>query len=191
MAPQSHLSFGLFGFDSPLSYQSLPYPFPLTQEVALSLDPLPQLSWSLPPSEGRSSGCPCCSGTSEDSSREESPRASFQGVFPAPSVSADSPGALSKDPGSDICILISPGWQEYSEYTCISALQQKETSMLVSLASGSSLGSIAEVLRQGRVWVLTPSPWSRTQGRMQEPEHFLRLLPLLPWEERVHHSVGN
>ena len=42
--PQSSLYFGLFGFDSPLSYQSLSHPFPLTQEAALSLDPLPQLS---------------------------------------------------------------------------------------------------------------------------------------------------
>lgn len=80
--PQSSLYFGLCGFDSPLSYQSLPCPFPLTQAVALSLHPLPQLSWSLPPSEGRSSGCPCCSGTSEDSSREESPKARFQGSDP-------------------------------------------------------------------------------------------------------------
>lgn len=95
--PQSSLYFGLCGFDSPLSYQSLPCPFPLTQAVALSLHPLPQLSWSLPPSEGRSSGCPCCSGTSETAPGKSLLRPDFRGAIPAPSVHADSPGALSKD----------------------------------------------------------------------------------------------
>lgn len=36
--PKSRLPFGLFSFDSPASYQSLPYPFPLTQGGADPLD---------------------------------------------------------------------------------------------------------------------------------------------------------
>ena len=78
--PESSLPFGLFGFDSPPSSQSLPYPFPLTQGggsfpgSAL----FPYLFPSLPPSDRRSSWGPCCSVTSKDSSREESCGDSFQ-----------------------------------------------------------------------------------------------------------------
>lgn len=184
MAPQSSCTLDSVDFDSPLSYQSLPYPFPLTQEVALS--------WTLFPSSpevsllpGGALGVPVVLGhlrTAQGSLKEPD----FGEAFLCPVWVQTAPGALSKDSWIRhlhihlsrvagifwVHLYLSPP----AEGSFLACLISQWLFFSLKSSGGEGLGP-------------HPSPWSGTQGRMQELEHSLRLLPLLPWEERVHHSI--